>query len=434
MSAACLLRAACDVGDRSIMAAAAVVSGANEQMEAPMIRQTMLGAVIAAVALVSLFASAAEPVRIGEINSYSRIPAFLLSYRKGWELAVDEVNAAGGVLGRPLEVLSRDDGGQTANAVTLANELVSGQGVALLAGTFLSNVGLAVSEFAKQRQVLFVASEPLTTKLTWEQGHPYTWRLRPSTYMQNVMLADAAAELPATRWATIAPNYEYGQSAVAEFKQLLRERRPEVEFVVEQWPALGKLEAGPTVQALLALEPEAIYNATFAGDLGKFVREGSVRGLFEGREVVSLLTGEPEYLDPLGAEAPQGWIVTGYPWSQIDTPEHRAFLDAFTARWNEPPKLGAVVGYTMIKSIAAMIERAGSTETDAMIRAMAGLEVTSPFGPITWREIDHQATMGAFVGRTAVVDGKPTMVDWRYVDGAAVMPRDAEIRALRPES
>jgi branched-chain amino acid transport system substrate-binding protein len=399
--------------------------------ETTMIRTTLL-AVLGALVLGSPAASA-EPIRIGEINSYSRIPAFLLSYRKGWELAVEEVNAAGGALGRPLEVISRDDGGQTANAVTLANELVTGQGVALVAGTFLSNVGLAVSEFARQKRVLFIASEPLTTKLTWEQGNRYTWRLRPSTYMQNVMLADAAAALDATRWVTIAPNYEYGQSAVAEFKKLLKERRPEVEFVAEQWPAQGKLEAGPTVQALLAAEPEAIYNATFAGDLAKFVREGEVRGLFEGREVVSLLTGEPEYLDPLGAEAPEGWIVTGYPWDKIDTPEHRAFLEAFTARWNEPPKLGAVVGYAMIKSIAAMLDKAGSTDTDAMIEAMAGLEVMTPFGPITWRAIDHQSTMGAFVGRTAVEDGRGTMVDWRYVDGATVMPSDEEVRALRPQ-
>jgi branched-chain amino acid transport system substrate-binding protein len=398
-----------------------------------MIRATLLAAVLGALVLGSPAASAAEPIRIGEINSYSRIPAFLLSYRKGWELALEEVNAAGGALGRPLEVISRDDGGQTANAVTLANELVTGQGVALLAGTFLSNVGLAVAEFARQKQVLFIASEPLSTKLTWEQGNRYTWRLRPSTYMQNVMLADAAAQLDATRWVTIAPNYEYGQSAVAEFKKLLKARRPEVEFVAEQWPAQGKLEAGPTVQALLAAEPEAIYNATFAGDLAKLVREGTVRGLFEGREVVSLLTGEPEYLDPLGAEAPEGWIVTGYPWDKIDTPEHQAFLDAFTARWNEPPKLGAVVGYAMIKSIAAMLEKAGSTDTDAMTLAMAGLEVMTPFGPITWRAIDHQATMGAFVGRTAIEDGRGTMVDWRYVDGATVMPSDEEIQALRPE-
>jgi branched-chain amino acid transport system substrate-binding protein len=374
-----------------------------------------------------------DPIKIGEINSYSRFPAFTLSYQQGWQLAVEEVNAAGGVLGgRPLEVISRDDGGQSANAVTLANELVAGEGVALLAGTFLSNVGLAVSDFANQKQILFIAAEPLSTALTWEQGNPYTWRLRPSTYMQNHMLADAAAKLDATRWATIAPNYEYGQSAVAEFKKLLQERKPEVEFVEEQWPALGKLEAGPTVQALLAAEPEAIYNVTFAGDVAKLVREGTTRGLFEGREVVSLLTGEPEYLDPLGAEAPEGWIVTGYPWAEIDTPEHQAFLVAFQGKFGEPPKLGAVVGYAMIKSIAAMLERAGSTETDAMNQAMVGLEVDTPFGRVTWRAIDHQATMGAFVGRLAVKDGKGTMVDWSYVDGADVMPSDEEVKSLRP--
>jgi branched-chain amino acid transport system substrate-binding protein len=398
-------------------------------------RRSLLAAAAALAVALPLAAHAADPVKIGEVNSYSRFPAFTLSYQQGWQLAVDEVNAAGGVLGgRPLEVLSRDDGGETSNAVTLANELVVGEEVALLAGTFLSNVGLAVADFAKQKEVLFIAAEPLSTKVTWEQGNRYTWRLRPSTYMQNVMLAEAAAQIDAVRWATIAPNYEYGQSAVAEFKKLLQERKPEVVFVEEQWPALGKLEAGPTVQALAAAEPEAIYNATFGGDLVKFVREGETRGLFEGREVVSLLTGEPEYLDPLGAEAPEGWLVTGYPWSKIETPEHTAFLKACQARWNEPPKLGAVVGYAMIHSIAAMLDQAGSTDTDAMIGAMAGLEVETPFGEITWRALDHQATMGAFVGRITVEDGQGTMTHWRYIDGKDVMPSDAEIEALRPES
>jgi branched-chain amino acid transport system substrate-binding protein len=251
--------------------------------------------------------------------------------------------------------------------------------------------------------------------------------------MQNSMLAHAAAELNATRWATIAPNYEYGQSAVAEFKKLLKGMRPDVEFVEEQWPPFGKLEAGPTVQSLAAAEPEAIYNATFAGDLVKFVREGTTRGLFEGREVVSLLTGEPEYLEPLGAEAPAGWIVTGYPWAEISTPEHDAFLEAFEARFGEHPKVGAVVGYTMIQSIAAMLARAGTTETEAMVDAFAGLEVESPFGPIVWREIDHQATMGAYLGRLAVVDGRPTMVQWQYEDGASHLPPDDVVRELRPE-
>ena len=145
--------------------------------------------------------------------------------------------------GRPLEVLSRDDGGETSNAMTLANQLVAGEGVALLSGTFLSNVGLAVSDFARQKEVLFIAAEPLSTQVTWEQGHRYTWRLRPNTYMQNDMLATAAAARRDPLGDHRA-NYEYGQSAVEEFKKLLKERKPEVEFVEEQWPALGKLDAG----------------------------------------------------------------------------------------------------------------------------------------------------------------------------------------------
>ncbi len=393
----------------------------------------LLGAVAAAVGLVGV-AQASEPVRIGEINSYSSIPAFTLPYRNGWRLAVEEINAAGGVLdGRPLEVISRDDGGKPGEAVRLANELVQREGVDLLAGTFLSHVGLAVADYAKQRQVLFVASEPLTDALTWSQGNRYTFRLRPSTYMQAAMLAEEAAKLPATRWVTVAPNYEYGQSAVEIFKALLSEKRPDVEFVGEQWPALFKLDAGPTVQALARAEPDAIFNVTFASDLSKFVREGETRGLFEGRPVVSLLTGEPEYLDPLGAETPEGWIVTGYPWYAIDTPEHRAFVERYQARFGEPPAMGTVVGYNTILAIAAAVEAAGGTDTEALVEAMKDLRFDTPIGPITFRAADHQSTMGAWVGRTAVRDGRGVMVDWRYVDGSEVLPPPEEARAMRPE-
>lgn len=393
-----------------------------------------LAAALAVATGLSASAWAAEPVRIGEINSYSSIPAFTLPYRNGWRMAVEEINAAGGVLdGRPLEVISRDDGGKPGEALRLANELVQREGVDLLAGTFLSNVGLAVSDYARQRGVVFVASEPLTDALTWSQGNRYTFRLRPSTYMQAAMLAEEAAKLPATRWATVAPNYEYGHSAVESFKKLLREKRPDVEFVAEQWPALFNLDAGPTVQALARAEPEAIFNVTFASDLSKFVREGETRGLFEGRAVVSLLTGEPEYLDPLGAETPEGWIVTGYPWYAIDTPEHTAFVERYQERFNEPPRMGTLVGYNTMLAIAAAIDAAGSTETDALIAALEGLEFDTPIGPITFRASDHQATMGAWVGRTTVEDGRGVMTDWRYVDGAEVLPPPEVARTLRPE-
>lgn len=377
--------------------------------------------------------SSGGPIRVGEINSYTGLPAFTLPYRQGWQLAVEEVNAGGGLLGgRPLEVISRDDAGKPDDAVRAAGELLANEQVDLLAGTYFSHVGLAVADFAARNRVPFVAAEPLTDAITWQKGNRYTFRLRPSTYMQAAMLAEEAAKLPARRWATVAPNYEYGQSAVKWFRELLTARRPDVEFVAEQWPAQGKLEAGPTVQALAAAAPDAIFNVTFGADLAKFVREGGQRGLFRDRAVVSLLTGEPEYLEPLRDEAPEGWIVTGYPHEQIDTPEHRAFAEAYRKRFGELPKQGSVVGYTTFKAIAAAIAKAGSTDREAVVAALEGLELSSPFGPIAFRAIDHQATMGAYVGTTTVKDGKPMMTGWRYAPGEAYLPPDDTVRALRP--
>ena len=388
--------------------------------------------IFAAALAVAQGAAAQEPIKIGELNSYKVFAAFLEPYRKGWELAQDEINASGGVLGRRIEIVSRDDNGNPGDAVRVAEELLAREKVAFLMGTFASNVGLAVSDLAKQRKVLFLAAEPLTDKIVWENGNRYTFRLRPSTWMQTAMLVPEAAKLNKKRWAIVYPNYEYGQSATAAFKDLLKRAQPDVEFVAEQATPLGKLDAGAVVQALADAKPDAIFSSLFAGDLARFVREGETRGLFKGREVLNLLGGEPEYLDPLKDEAPEGWWVTGYPWYAIDTPEHRRFLDAYRKRWNDYPRAGSVVGYTAVMAAAAAIRKAGSLDSEKLVEAMKGLRVDTPFGPISFRALDHQSTMGAYIGRTAVKDGKGVMTSWRYTDGARFLPQDAEVRKLRP--
>jgi branched-chain amino acid transport system substrate-binding protein len=244
---------------------------------------------IATAAIASLGAAALSPVaaqgviKIGEINSYKVQPAFLEPYKKGMELAVEEVNAAGGVNGAKLQLITRDDNGNPGDAVRAAEELVSREKVDVLTGGFLSNIGLALADFAKQKKFFYLASEPLTDKIVWQSGNKYTFRLRPSTYMQSAMLVPEAAKLKKKRWAVVYPNYEYGQSAVATFKQLLKAAQPDVEFVAEQAPPLGKLDAGSVVQALADAKPDAISNVLFGADLAKFVREGNTRGLFQGR-------------------------------------------------------------------------------------------------------------------------------------------------------
>jgi branched-chain amino acid transport system substrate-binding protein len=375
----------------------------------------------------------AQSIKIGELNSYKVFPSFLEPYKKGMELALEEINAAGGVLGRKLELVVRDDGGNPGDAVRVAEELISRDKVNVLLGTFASNVGLAVSNLAAQRKVLFVASEPLTDKIVWENGNRYTFRLRPSTYMQTAMLIPEAAKLKKKRWAIVYPNYEYGQSATASFKKLLKQVQPDAQFVAEQAPPLGKIDAGAVVQALIDAKPDAIFSSLFAADLQKFVREGNTRGLFKGTPVFNLLAGEPEYLDPLKDETPEGWWVTGYPWSAINTPEHRKFRDAYQARWKDYPRQGSVVGYTAVHTVAEAIKKAKTTDTEKLVEAMKGLEMRTPFGPIVWRSLDHQSTMGAYVGQLSKKGGLGVMVNWRFADGANFLPPYEEVKALRKE-
>lgn len=379
-------------------------------------------------------ALAADAIKIGEINHYKRMAAFAEPYKNGIELALSEINEAGGVIGQPLEFIYRDDQGKPGEAIKIAEELVNREGVAMITGSILSNVGLALSSFAAEKQVIYLAAEPLADGLVWEKGNDYTFRLRSSTYMQASMLAEEAAKSDAVKYATIAPNYAYGKDAVAAFKKALLALKPDVEFVTEQWPGVFKIDAGAEVQALERAKPDAIYNVTFGSDVAKFVREGTTRGLFDGREVYGLLTGEPEYLEPLADEAPEGWTVTGFPWYDFEEGANKTFVDAYQAKFEESPKLGSLVGYMTAQSIAAAISRAESVDTEKLRQAFLGLEVDTPVGRITYREQDHQSTMGAFVGKTTVRDGEGVMVDWSYRDGANYLPSDEEVARLRPAS
>jgi branched-chain amino acid transport system substrate-binding protein len=377
-------------------------------------------------------AYAGDTIKIGDLNSYKAMAANTQPYRNGLDLAIAEANADGGVIGKKIEMVYRDDGANPNEAVRAADELVLREKIDILTGTILSHVGLAVADFAKQRKMFFLASAPLTDKLIWDGGNRYTYRLRPSTYTHAAALVPEAVKLHKKRWALVYPNYEYGQSAVATFKTLMRQQQPDVEFVADIAPPLGKIEAGAIAQAIDDAKPDAIFNVLFGPDLAKFVREANTRGIFEKREVVSLLTGEPEYLDPLKDDAPKGWIVTGYPWYLIKTSAHQAFLNAYEAKYKDYPRMASLVGYATGKALAAGIAKAGSTESEKLVTAFADLTFDSPAGPITFRGIDHQATLGLYVGHTGVQDGKGVMTDVVYKDGAAFQPSDADVRKWRP--
>jgi branched-chain amino acid transport system substrate-binding protein len=395
--------------------------------------QMLLKTAVAAMAAGTAFGVYAQStIKIGEINSYKGQPGFVEPHKKGMELAIEEINAAGGVLGKKLELFTREDNSNPGDAVRVAEELVAREKVDVLTGVMFSHVGLGVANFAKQKKMFYLASEPLSDKIVWEDGNKYTYRLRSSTYMQAAMLVPQAAAMKKKRWAILYQNFEYGQSAAASFKKLIKAAQPDVEFVVEQAVPLGKIDAAATAQAILDAKPDAIFSALFGPDLPKFIREGTSRGLLnKDMKVVTMLIGEPEYLDALKGEAPVGWLVTGYPWYDIKTPEHMAFLNAYRKKFNDYPRLGSVVGYTAIYSLAEGIKKAKSTNADALAAAFKGMSAPSPFGRIFYRPQDNQSTMGAYVGTLALKDGKGVMVDHKYLNGKDYQPSDAEVKKMR---
>ncbi|MBI4736840.1 MAG: ABC transporter substrate-binding protein, partial [candidate division NC10 bacterium] len=269
--------------------------------------------------------------------------------------------------------------------------------------------------------------------VTWSQGHRHIFRVRPNTHSQGRMLAERAAKLPYKWWAVIGPNYEYGRRAWETFWARLKELKPDVQLAGEHWPTLGKIEPSGYVTALLSQQPQAIYVSLFGSDWIAFAREAGKRGLFQKAFFVGILLGEPEYMEPLKLEAPEGMLVTGYPWYDIQRPAHKEFVAKFQKKADRTPVVGSLVGYLTFLSIFEAIRKAGSTETEKMIAALEGLKVETPIGPISFRPFDHQSTMGAWVGTTKLDSrrGGGVMVNWEYVPGEKVLPSEAEVRKMR---
>jgi branched-chain amino acid transport system substrate-binding protein len=405
-----------------------------------MIKQVSLRHVLlsglAAIAVGALGPARAEDtIKIGEINSYKSQPVFTDGYKKGMQLAIDQINGAGGVAGRKLELVTRDDNANPGEAIRQAEDLVTREKVDVLAGAFYAHIGTALTDYAKQKHRFMLITEALSDNIVWSAGNRYTFRLDASTYMLVASLVDDALKLKKKRWALIYPNYEFGTSAANVFKKLMKERQPDVEFVTEQAPPFGKIDAGSVVQALSDAKPDATFNALFGTDLAQFVREGTTRGfLGDNMPVFSIITGQPEYLEPLRDEIPKNWVVTGYPWYSIKTPAHQAFLADYQKKYGkENLRFGSIIGYATIKAIAAGVAASGGkTDTESMIKAFEGLDFDTPDGKTSFRKIDHQATWGLYVGKLGVEDGKGVMVDYHYAQGDTLLPPDDEVRKLRP--
>lgn len=378
--------------------------------------------------------NAEEAIKIGDIGVYTGDPRRSHSYKNGWKMALDEINAKNGIHGQQIEVISRDDAGDPGKALRIAQELVNRDGVNIIMGFSLANVELALSEFAHKNDVVFVSSNFNSDRLIWQDGNPYSFSIAaPAMYAFNGMLAERASQDAPKKWIAINPNYEWGQANQAAFEQNLQKFNPDAVWVNKQWPPLKGYNMPSIVNAMLNVEADAIYSSLWGAHLAAFIREGQKRGLFDNKTVVAYEIAFTQTFEQFKEDTPQGWVGVGYPFSELEDPRIVEFRNNYISRFDEEPRDSSFLGYVGMHVLADAIKKAGSDNPQTLSKTLSGFTSNTLMGEQTIRAIDHKTTMGLWVGETAIIDGKPKFINWEYKDGANYMPSDNEIRRLRGE-
>jgi branched-chain amino acid transport system substrate-binding protein len=345
-------------------------------------------------------ALAAGPIKIGfPIPLSGPTATYGVPILKGAELAVQEINAKGGVLGRKLELLSRDSKANADEAVRLARELIIKNNVDFLSGTLTSAEAPAVSTIAKENKIVFIAPTSKSTILTDPQHlHPYIFRVASNTDVEGL----AGATLMA-RWknvktvATIAPDYAYGRDSIAGFIKALKKLRPDIKIVDQEWPKLGEADFTPFITAQMGKKPDAVYSSLFAGDFVTFTKEATPRGYFKAihnRMLDPAEVGTTDEAQALGKDYPYGIIADAYDpviWPGNEPAAHKKFIQDLKAFTKAKYASGwSIVGYQSIYALAAGIKKAGSIKSDAVAKALLGLTFDSPVGKRTFSVKSHE--------------------------------------------
>jgi branched-chain amino acid transport system substrate-binding protein len=375
-----------------------------------------------------------DPIKVALItDSAGSTSLFGVANINGARMAVDELNAAGGVIGRPVELIVRDSKSKPDVGVQLTRDAILGDGVSAIFGPVSSAVAAAMTEVAKENKTPIFFHTSNTQRLTTELFHEYAFMVGPNTTMEGRANAIAVAEMPYKKWAVIAPDYEFGHLQSEAFVNKLKELRPDVEIVAEQFPALGEKDFTPVITSVLATDPEAVYSANFAGDLITFTKQAAPLGFFDEVYFTSLY--ETDALQALGAEAPEG--VRGYsraPFFAIDSPSIEPFITTYRDRYGVYPSDWAIMAYDAVNLWAAGVTETGDLDPDKLVAALEGYQFESLRGSVTIRPIDHQASVSVYSG-TVKQDAGIGFATWSDVvitPGDEVWLTEAEVEAQQP--
>jgi branched-chain amino acid transport system substrate-binding protein len=385
-----------------------------------------------------------EPIRIGVIDAFSGpAAAFGEPALMGWKMAVAEINASGGLHGRKIELVARDDEFTEEKAAVAARELILKDEVDFLGGTSSSTCALAVSEIAREHGKIFMVHIARSDRITGEKGHRYVFRACPNSLIEGKSGARYAKHKKYLKWFIVGEDYEYGRSIAQGFWEELHRLVPNAEKLGEIWVPLKTADYSSFIRDIMAREPTAIFVAFGVSGMTRFLKQAEKAGLLEKRRVFLNLMADPVLIADLGDTplSENAFGSTSYLWSYPDTPENKDFVQKYTRFAGSnggssslmPPGFAFFGGYCSARFLAEAMKKTGSSETESVIAALEGMTIATPVGPIEMRSCDHQAVTPTYWGRIQNAKGfsQPLLLAPSGAVAKDLLPACNEIGLLR---
>jgi branched-chain amino acid transport system substrate-binding protein len=378
---------------------------------------------------------AADTIKVGIVDTYTGpATAYTQDILDGFRLAVEKINAQGGVLGKKIVYLTRDEKFKPDIGLSMAKELVMKENVDILMGTINSATALAVSDFAKKEKIPFFVTYSKSEKIIGEKGHRYVFNMNENTEMAGRAAGLALSKQPFTKYWICGDDYEYGHAIADAVWNSLKKRKPGVQLLGQSWWKVGEADFTPYITQILAAKPDFLIVATGGAGMVNFQKAAKAMGLAQKLPFYQHTGTELATLQPQGLEAPEGvYGTTPYLFYFPDTPANRAFAAEFQKAYKRYPKAPALIGYVTAQFIAGGFKKAGKVDKEALITALEGLTLDSPIGPLTLRACDHQLELPMYWGITKKDPKYPFLVsgDNQVVASKDYMPTCAEIMKQR---
>jgi branched-chain amino acid transport system substrate-binding protein len=390
-----------------------------------------------AVLCFASFAIAANSIKVGIVDTYSG-PAgvFGVDMRDGFKMGIDAINAKGGVVGRKIEFVSRDEKFKPDIALSMAKELVMKEKVDILMGTISSASALAISDFAKREKVPFFVTYAKSEKISGEKGHRYVFDMAENTSMAGRAAAAVLAKKPYVKYWIAGDDMEYGHAICDSVWNHLKALNPKAQLLGQTWWKVGETDFVPYITQIMAAKPDFLIMGNSGASVIGFQKAAKATGLISKIPIYQHTAIEFAVLSSLGLEGPEGVVGTAsYMFYYPQTPENKAFVAEYRRIYKRYPTMPAFYGYTVAQFIAKAYQKAGKFDKEKFIDALEGMVIeTSAVGRLELRACDHQLLLPTFYGVTRKA---PEYKDFLIgADIITVPPRDGvptceEIQKIR---